>query len=210
MEWRNKVLGASLLLTAVGCVSGESQHERGEALYGYCVQCHGDVGEGNAEFRAPAIAGLQDWYVEAQLQKFRIGARGAHPDDLDGLRMRPMSRTLATDVEVSQVSAYVASLDPVDPPDTMTGGDPAAGRALFNTCIECHGEDARGRRDKGAPSLINQSDWYLVAQLHKFRSGVRGSDTLDTTGIQMRPNALALENEQAVRDVVAYIETLDD
>lgn len=210
MKWRNRVLGASLLLAAVGCVSGETQHERGEALYGYCEQCHGDAGQGNADFRTPAIAGLQDWYIEAQLQKFRIGARGDHPDDLDGLRMRPMSRTLATDGEVALVSAYVASLDPVDPPDTMVGGDPVAGRVLFNTCIECHGERAEGRRDKSAPSLLNQSDWYLVAQLHKFRSGIRGADTLDTTGIQMRPNALALENDQAVRDVVAYIETLDN
>ncbi|MBI2301994.1 MAG: beta-galactosidase trimerization domain-containing protein, partial [Armatimonadetes bacterium] len=30
---------------------------------------------------APAIAGLSAWYVEAQLRKFRIGARGTHPSD---------------------------------------------------------------------------------------------------------------------------------
>ncbi len=61
-----------------------------------------------------------------------------------------------------------------------------------------------------APSLHNQSDWYLIAQIHKFREGIRGTDALDVSGITMRPQALALPNEQAITDVVAYIETLDD
>jgi hypothetical protein len=33
---------------------------------------------------------------------------------------------------------------------------------------------------------------------------------MDITGISMRPQALALGDEQSMRDVVAYIETLDN
>ena len=44
-----------------------------------------------------AIAGQAQWYLEAQLVKFKNGVRGAHPDDMEGSRMRPMARTLPTD-----------------------------------------------------------------------------------------------------------------
>jgi cytochrome c oxidase subunit 2 len=219
MDWQKAPRSSALLvlLASVGCVSGETQQERGEALYSYCEHCHGAAGEGNPDFRVPAIAGFDQWYVEAQLHKFRIGARGDHPLDTDGLRMRPMSRALANDTEVTEVAAYVASLSPVDPPDEMTGGDSSAGQRLFTQpidgsqpCVDCHGANGQGNRDMNAPSLHNESDWYLVAQLHKFREGIRGTDTLDVSGITMRPQALALPNEQAILDVVAYIETLDD
>ena len=36
------------------------------------------------------------WYIEAQLGFFRNGGRGDHPQDIPGLRMRPMSRSLMT------------------------------------------------------------------------------------------------------------------
>ena len=50
--------------------------ERGAALFGLCAQCHGEQGEGNQVFGAPAIAGLPLWFVQSQLQKFRSGLRG--------------------------------------------------------------------------------------------------------------------------------------
>ncbi len=219
MDWQKapRSIGFLVLLSCAGCVSGQTQAERGEELYGYCEQCHGATGQGNPDIRVPAIAGLDQWYVENELHKFRIGARGDHPMDTDGLRMRPMSRTLANDGEVSEVAAYVASLPKVDPPDEMSGGDPTHGQALFTQpidgsqpCITCHGQQAQGNHDMNGPPLQHQSDWYLVAQLHKFREGYRGTDVLDVTGITMRPQALALPDDQAILDVVSYIETLDN
>lgn len=64
----------------------------GRELFAACATCHGVQGEGNVSIQAPSIAALPAWYVEVQLLKFRTGARGAHPDDLEGLRMRPMSQ----------------------------------------------------------------------------------------------------------------------
>src|SRR5688572_28731354 len=116
------LLSGSVL--GVGCHGAESREARGEELYGYCLQCHGNEGEGSHDFRVPAIAGLPDWYVRSQLDKFRIGARGDHPEDVDGLRMRPMSRTLASDAEVDLVAAHVAGLTRVSPTATLEGGDP--------------------------------------------------------------------------------------
>ena len=55
---------------------------------------------------------------------------------------------------------------------------------------------------------MNQHDWYHLAQLKKFKSGVRGSNPQDITGAQMRPMSMLLADEQMMKDVVAYIKTL--
>ena len=200
-------LGLSLSL-GTGCASNAETPERAVELYGYCEHCHGVDGEGNQQFRAPAIAGLSEWYVYAELEKFRTGARGDHPDDVDGLRMRPMSRTLANAAEVRMVAHYVASLPRVQPDATIADGDAHRGATLFAPCVQCHGARAEGRRDMNAPELDHASDWYLVAQLEKFRTGIRGADPLDSTGAQMRGMVSSLPDEQAVHDVVAYVTSL--
>ena len=201
------VLSALPLLGMSACDVGH-----GEVLakqrYGNCAPCHGEDGSGNRAVGAPAIAGLPLWYVEAQLRKFRDGSRGAHPDDIDGLKMRPMARTLLSEEEVKVVAERVAKLPPLQPPVTITDGDATRGKAMFATCTACHGEKAAGMQDKGAPDLHRTGDWYLLAQLTKFKSGVRGSAPTDATGQQMRPMAATLPNEQAMKDVIAYIRTL--
>jgi cytochrome c553 len=60
----------------------------------------------------------------------------------------------------------------------------------------------------GAPDIRFTGDWYLLAQLKKFKSGQRGTNPKDIKGATMRPMAMTLANEQAMKDVVAYIMTL--
>ncbi len=181
--------------------------DRGATLFRYCTQCHGEQGEGNALALAPAIAGLPAWYVERQLEHFRSGIRGRHFDDIAGMRMRPMSLTLRKEGDVAAVAAYVASLPPADPEPTLEG-DPARGQQLYATCVACHGADGAGNQQMNAPPLTGSHDWYLERQIQNFRQGIRGADPADTFGALMRPMAMTLPDDQAVRDVVAYIMTL--
>jgi cytochrome c553 len=205
---RNLFLAAALLATT-GCAEPPGREERAVELFGYCTQCHGEAAEGTLDYRAPGIAGLPAWYVAAQLEKFRVGARGDHPDDVEGLRMRPMSRTLGSAAEVQLVAEYVASF-PRHVPVPTVEGDADRGQALFTPCVQCHGDRAQGNRAMNAPPLTGSDDWYLITQLHKFREGIRGTDPADATGAQMRPNAVALADEQAMRDVVAYVMRFQD
>ena len=129
-SWR-AVLAPVLLLAAAASLTGcppAAAHtpQGGHDLYESCKTCHGEKGEGRAYIAAPAIAGLPTWYVESTVKKFRTGLRGAHPDDVEGLRMRPMSRQMASELEVRTVSAYVAAMAPTRTAPTLAGGDAAA------------------------------------------------------------------------------------
>ncbi|HXG22273.1 MAG TPA: c-type cytochrome [Methylomirabilota bacterium] len=180
---------------------------RGKQLYKLCSACHGENGQGNSLHNAPVIAGLAPWYIEAQLYKFRSGQRGYHADDVAGLQMRPMARALKSDEDLKSVAAYVAGLPPAQPGATLQG-DAAHGKELYATCIACHGQDGKGNDAVKSPGLIHQADWYFVAQLKKFRDGLRGARNDDPTGAQMRAMTVMLQDEQSLTDLAAYVGTL--
>src|SRR5436190_1815916 len=93
------------------------------------------------------------------------------------------------------------------------------GHELYDTCVPCHGRHGAGNQELGAPAitgmeamgapgLLNQPDWYVVRQLDKFKSGMRGADSTDAQGQQMAAMSSTLEDHQAMLDVIAYIRTL--
>ncbi|TNF63437.1 MAG: c-type cytochrome [Deltaproteobacteria bacterium] len=205
------VLTLSVLSTACQDPSPDKASLKySEDLYDGCVQCHGENGEGNQNLGAPAIAGLERWYIKAQLRKFKKSQRGWHLDDMAGKRMQPMALALDTDEKVDLVAAYVASLPRTNPAPTLEGGNPETGKIYFATCVQCHGADARGNLDEFGPPLAGASDWYLLTQLQNFKAGVRGTHADDVTGAKMRPFSMTLANEQAMKDVIAYIATLSE
>ncbi len=182
---------------------------QGRELFQLCAQCHGDAGEGDPApgVAAPAIAGLPAWYLTRQLENFKSGARGRHFDDLEGLRMRPMALSLNHAGDIEAVAAYTAAL-PVRLPEPSVEGDATAGGQLYPLCASCHGVHGEGSEPQGGPPLHIQGDWYLRAQLVKYKEGVRGVHPQDTWGLMMRPMALVLTSEKSLDDMIAYIMTL--
>lgn len=179
---------------------------RGEALYQTCAPCHGETGVGNVDIAAPSIAGLPQWYIEAQLEGFQQGFRGRHHEDLPGLRMRPMAVSLTRDGDIESVAEYVASLPAVYPESTLDG-NAGAGAASYQVCVACHGASGLGDELLRSPPIVQMHDWYMLNQLRNFKSGARGAHPQDTWGATMRVNTLAL-SEQAMKDVIAYVYTL--
>ncbi|MCC5867796.1 MAG: c-type cytochrome [Gammaproteobacteria bacterium] len=86
--------------------------------------------------------------------------------------------------------------------------DPVAGEQLYATCIACHGSGGEGNRDLNSPAIAGMDAWSVARQLKNFRSGARGTHSEDIYGQQMRPFATLLADEDAIRNVAAYIETL--
>jgi cytochrome c553 len=194
-------------MSLLACMKPTTEKGHGLTNWTYCVACHGANGEGKIELAAPPIAGLPAWYVENQLKKFRAGIRGSHPDDIPGLRMRPMSLALTDESDIKTVAAHVSKLQRQHPEPTIRG-NAAAGKNLYATCVACHGADARGNQQLNAPPLTGQADWYLATQLHNFKHGIRGSNPRDTVGATMTPMAVGLKDQAAINDVVAYITEL--
>jgi cytochrome c oxidase subunit 2 len=89
-------------------------------------------------------------------------------------------------------------------------GDPHAGQTLYTTCTACHGPQAQGNESTNAPKLSGQASWYLTRQLNDFKQGQRGAGVQDIFGKQMTVFAATLPDDQAIRNVVAYIATLQD
>lgn len=203
----------AILLLFLGCgasgcdLGSTSAAMRGQELFQNCAPCHQTDGSGNAEIGAPNIAGMKAWYVQEELEKFRNGARGMHFSDVEGMRMRPMALSLVSEDDVKLVAQYVETMPPVRHAQTLPG-DAQAGAALFATCGACHGDKGTGNKDLKAPQLEGVDDWYLATELRKYRSGVRGTSPLDREGHLMRPMAMTLANEDAIRNVLAYIDTL--
>lgn len=179
----------------------------GEQQYATCVACHGPEGKGNPQMNAPAIAGMEPWYLERQLRYYRQGVRGAHEGDTYGAQMAAMAGTIASESALRNLAAYVASLPAADSEPTLDG-DPRRGADHFNTCGACHGARGQGNHALQAPRLAGQQDWYLKRQLKYFREGVRGAHQADNYGHQMTMMARTLHNEQSIDDLLSYVNTL--
>ena len=86
--------------------------QAGQSLYQSCAACHGMQGEGNKPLGAPALAGLNDWYLVKQLNHFRLGLRGSNTKDMYGQQMQAASSILGSEQDVANVAAYISQLKP--------------------------------------------------------------------------------------------------
>ena len=89
-------------------ISGDT--ERGERLFNTCKSCHGTNGEGIWALNAPRLNGISDWYLVRQLNNYKQGVRGSHPQDLYGKQMTLLSGMLRNEQDINDVVAYINTL----------------------------------------------------------------------------------------------------
>ncbi len=196
------------LLAALPLAASHAQDERGKQLYVNCVACHGAEGQGMKLMNSPALSNLSEKAIIQAFNQFKVGHRGKVVGDTTGLMMAPMTQMITSDADLAAVAKHIVSLGSKPLEQTITDGNAERGKMLYMTCQACHGAAGEGNDLMNSPALRHQHDWYLAAQLKKFKDGVRGSNPADIYGSQMRPMAMILADEQAIKDVVAYIQTL--
>lgn len=126
----------------------------GPALFGdNCAACHGTFGQGGPGY--PSLvddAWLWGGDPDTIMETLRVGINADHPDTRFA-QMMAFDGVLGRD-EIRTVANYVQSLSGIE-----TDSDPdrlAAGEELFmDNCASCHGEDATGNTDLGAPNLAD-------------------------------------------------------
>lgn len=179
----------------------------GRGAYAVCAACHGAQGEGNVAMNGPKLTGQSAWYLKRQINNFKHGRRGTHDDDVYGKQMAPMVATLVDERAVDNVVAYIRSL-PDQKPIATVDGDAVHGAKIFEGCIVCHGDTGEGRHATNAPRYAGMNDWYLARQLKNFQDGIRGAHPDDKYGEQMGFMSKQIYGDDAINDVVAYINTL--
>ena len=86
---------------------------RGKDYYtNICSACHGGNAHGNDALGAPALAGMNDWYLKSSYESYLAGHRGAHPDDFYGAQMARLAPVLANGDDTNDVIAHIATLPP--------------------------------------------------------------------------------------------------
>ncbi|MDB6003197.1 MAG: hypothetical protein JWR15_184 [Prosthecobacter sp.] len=178
-----------------------------------CAQCHGSEGEGKAEIKSPSIAGIPGWYVTTQFANLREGRRGHDAGDPQSFMMAAIAKALEPE-QIKAVIAFVEQMPikvPVGKDREIANASAQDGMRLFQErCMECHRYNASGEMAFGSPPLIGRQSWYLEEQLKKFKSGKRGAMKNDVNGAKMvQITNFFVEDEQMIRDVVAYIISLN-
>ena len=102
------LIGLVLVYATDTLAAGDA--ERGKSLYTTCGACHGQQAEGMLATNAPALKGLETWYIVRQLQNFKQGIRGSDPKDTYGTQMAPMAQLLPDEQAMEDVAAYIQTL----------------------------------------------------------------------------------------------------
>ncbi|MFZ1573921.1 MAG: c-type cytochrome [Chromatiaceae bacterium] len=229
-HWALNALFATGLLASSAQAAMEPAVDRvdlrnGRDINEVCAGCHGEFGQGGKEGEYPRLAGLPAAFIAHQLALFRDRKRTnlAMVESVDHRQM--------PDPDIQDVSAYLAGLKiasklpPAD--ETAPGfnayerllaskrlvqipraeGDPEAGKKLYRReCASCHGEQGQGDPRDAVPFLAGQYINYLSRQIDKYLDKGRLHDPSEPDAEEL----LAAFKAEELRDIFAYLSTLDD
>jgi cytochrome c oxidase cbb3-type subunit 3 len=103
-----------------------------------------------------------------------------------------------SDEEISNVVAYVMSLSGME----ASQGNTSEGETLFlDNCAACHGENALGDPDQGAPNL-SDAIWLYGSSEEAIETSVRRGP------FGVMPNWNARLDEAEIKAVAAYVHQL--
>lgn len=146
----------------------------GRTLFGdNCAACHGQAATGGPGFpNLTTTSWLWGGDPATIAETIRVGINSANPDARASQMMAFGRDGILPRADVEAVVAYVRSLSGLQP--AVTPAQVAAGKAVFDAnCTTCHGDDARGRTEVGAPDLTDRH-WIYGADLQTVFATVWG------------------------------------
>ena len=170
----------------------------GAAFKVNCVQCHGSGAQGSTDF--PNLND-DDWLwggkAEQIQQTITHGIRFTADADTRQSEMPAFVDVLKPD-QIAQVSAFVASLSgPVRDKSLIAPG----AKVFTDNCVACHGDNAKGNRDLGAPDLTD-AIWLHGSGEAAIASQVR------TPKNGVMPAWVGRLGETTVKELAVYVHSL--
>jgi cytochrome c oxidase cbb3-type subunit 3 len=134
----------------------------GRTLFGdNCAACHGHDAKGGSGYpNLTTSSWLWGGKPEDIFNTIRVGINSAHKDTHVS-QMPAFGRDqMLPRADVMKVASFVYSLANPDE-KTIDPKTVEAGRAIFAAnCVSCHGDDAKGNPELGAPDLTDKSSIY--------------------------------------------------
>jgi cytochrome c oxidase cbb3-type subunit III len=137
----------------------ETVRQTGRTLFrDNCAACHGSDAQGGRGFPNLTTASwLWGGDPENIVETIRVGINSVHPQSRASQMMAFGRDQMLNKDEIENVVNYVRSLsDPAVAKD-IPAAKIDAGKAVFAAnCVTCHGDDAKGKADLGAPNLTDK------------------------------------------------------
>lgn len=165
--------------------------KHGQKSAQFCRHCHG-VGGNSVREDTPNLAGQNEAYLLAQMNKFVTGQR--KNEFMEGLikALTPEERT--------NIALYF-SQQQATPRPVRNLVQVEAGKKLYDkACINCHG--ASGYGTEKIPRLASQQTVYLEESLKRYRSG--SGERID---LQMAAYTRNLKDAD-IKNLAAYISSM--
>jgi cytochrome c oxidase cbb3-type subunit III len=158
-EWTKPIEAASFKEIQADPRLMDRVRQTGRTLFGdNCAACHGAKAQGGHGFPNLTTASwLWGGDPENIAETIRIGINSAHPQSRTSQMMAFGRDQLLKRDEVDNVVNYVRSLsDPAVAKD-VPAAKIEAGKAVFAAnCVACHGDNAKGNAELGAPDLTDR------------------------------------------------------
>ena len=148
--------------------------ETGATLFGdNCAVCHGTRGTGGKGFPdLTSKAWLWGGDPETIMETLRVGINSAHGETRASQMLAFGREGMLDSKQISDVVAYVLSLGGSPEPAKEAPEAVARGREVFAAnCVTCHGNDAKGSREVGAPGLTD-AHWIYGGDRQSIYSAV--------------------------------------
>jgi cytochrome c oxidase cbb3-type subunit 3 len=133
--------------------------QTGHAVFGdNCAACHGAKAGGNKGFpNLTTTSWLWGGTPEAIAETIRVGINSTHPESRASQMPAFGHDQILPRADIENVIAYVRSLSDSNASATGAADKVAAGKEVFAAnCASCHGEDAKGSTETGAPNLTDK------------------------------------------------------
>ncbi|MGE3874672.1 MAG: cytochrome-c oxidase, cbb3-type subunit III [Parvibaculaceae bacterium] len=176
--WMDKIGAADFATLKADPAVMQHVREAGRRLFAdNCAVCHGVNATGGPGFPdLTAKSWLWGGAPEALAQTIAVGINSTN-DDTRASQMLGFGATgTLNPKQVAQVVAYVRSLSAAaeaDDAETLKAGQ----EIFMANCVSCHGEDAKGSQDVGAPNLTDGTWIYggdLDSVYHTVFAGRQG------------------------------------
>ncbi|MGB3418292.1 MAG: cytochrome-c oxidase, cbb3-type subunit III [Mesorhizobium sp.] len=161
-QWAGKVTSMSYADIEADPALMQPVKEAGRRLFeDNCAACHGVNATGGPGFPdLAAKAWLWGGDPETIEETIRVGINSTN-DDTRTSQMLAFGRDAMLDrTQIQNVVAYVRSLSGALPTEGNADRIEAGKQVFADNCVACHGEDAKGSHDTGAPNLTDNSWIY--------------------------------------------------